>query len=105
MVHLQLINTYWDEFVREKNAIQTISHKINPSGKSVFLVVPLFKFSSKKEVQFMGILHELLQKGDAAQKYMQGSISMKIDSYNHHIIMYKDTHFLYQLKLELFVRE
>jgi len=52
-------------------------------------------------------LHELLQKGDAAEKYMPGSISMKIDSYNLHIIMYKDTHFLNQLKLELckFIRE
>ncbi|XP_027361135.1 LOW QUALITY PROTEIN: ribonuclease P protein subunit p29 [Abrus precatorius] len=28
-----------------------------------------------------GILHELLQKGDAAQKYMQGSRSMKIDNW------------------------
>ncbi|CAJ1926731.1 unnamed protein product [Sphenostylis stenocarpa] len=28
-----------------------------------------------------GILHELLQKGDASQKYMQGSRNMKIDNW------------------------
>ncbi|KAK2371938.1 ribonuclease P [Trifolium repens] len=39
------------------------------------------EFSSEKGGSISGILHELLQKGDAAQKYMQGSRNLKIDSY------------------------
>lgn len=39
------------------------------------------EFSSERGGSVSGILHELLQKGDAAQKYMQGSRSMRIDSY------------------------
>ncbi|KAL5098709.1 hypothetical protein RYX36_003036 [Vicia faba] len=37
--------------------------------------------SLKRECSVSGILHELLKKGDAAQKYMQGSRSMKIDNW------------------------
>ncbi|CAJ2650832.1 unnamed protein product [Trifolium pratense] len=39
------------------------------------------EFSSERGGSISGILHELLQKGDAAQKYMQGSRNLKIDSY------------------------
>jgi ribonuclease P protein subunit POP4 len=41
----------------------------------------ILQFSSEKGGSISGILHELLQKGDAAQKYMQGSRNLKIDSY------------------------
>jgi ribonuclease P protein subunit POP4 len=41
----------------------------------------VLQFSSERGGSVSEILHELLQKGDAAQKYMQGSRSMKIDSY------------------------
>ncbi|XP_058778401.1 ribonuclease MRP protein subunit POP4 [Vicia villosa] len=37
--------------------------------------------SFEKGCSVSGILHELLKKGDAAQKYMQGSRSMKIDNW------------------------
>ncbi|KAL5182034.1 Ribonuclease P protein subunit p29 [Glycine soja] len=39
------------------------------------------KFSAERGRSIDGILHELLQKGDAAQKYMQGSRNMKIDNW------------------------
>ncbi|KAJ1391233.1 Rof/RNase P-like [Sesbania bispinosa] len=39
------------------------------------------EFSAERGGSISGILHELLQKGDAAQKYMQGSRSMKIDNW------------------------
>ncbi|KAG2409642.1 uncharacterized protein HKW66_Vig0003070 [Vigna angularis] len=43
-----------------------------------FLYLP---FSTERRGSIDGILHELLQKGDAAQKYMQGSGNMKIDNW------------------------
>ncbi|XVF07958.1 hypothetical protein REPUB_Repub06bG0184200 [Reevesia pubescens] len=39
------------------------------------------KFSNKKGSMADKILHELLQSGDSAQKYMQGSRSIKIDNW------------------------
>ncbi|XP_028765030.1 ribonuclease P protein subunit p29-like isoform X2 [Neltuma alba] len=39
------------------------------------------EFSSGRESSVNSILHELLQKGDSASKYMQGSKSMKIDNW------------------------
>ncbi|XVF76500.1 hypothetical protein PTKIN_Ptkin13bG0271200 [Pterospermum kingtungense] len=39
------------------------------------------KFSNKKGNMTDKILHELLQSGDSAQKYMQGSRSIKIDNW------------------------
>ncbi|XP_020230124.1 ribonuclease P protein subunit p29 [Cajanus cajan] len=39
------------------------------------------EFSAERGGSIGGILHELFQKGDAAQKYMQGSRNMKIDSW------------------------
>ncbi|KAJ7982698.1 Ribonuclease P protein subunit p29 [Quillaja saponaria] len=39
------------------------------------------KSSSRKESSVDKVLHELLQKGDSAHKYMQGSRSMKIDNW------------------------
>ncbi|XVE76229.1 hypothetical protein DITRI_Ditri12bG0156100 [Diplodiscus trichospermus] len=39
------------------------------------------KFSNKKGSVTDKILHELLQSGDSAQKYMQGSRSVKIDNW------------------------
>ncbi|KAF7824962.1 Ribonuclease P protein subunit p29 [Senna tora] len=39
------------------------------------------KFSSGRGNSVDSILHEILQKGDSAQKYMQGSRSMKIDNW------------------------
>ncbi|XVE96756.1 hypothetical protein REPUB_Repub02eG0250100 [Reevesia pubescens] len=41
----------------------------------------LRKFSNKKGSMADKILHELLQSGDSAQKYMQGSRSIKIDNW------------------------
>ncbi|XP_003537892.2 LOW QUALITY PROTEIN: ribonuclease P protein subunit p29 [Glycine max] len=39
------------------------------------------EFSAERGGSIDGILHELLQKGDAAHKYMQGSRNMKIDNW------------------------
>ncbi|XP_042515552.1 uncharacterized protein LOC122089874 [Macadamia integrifolia] len=39
------------------------------------------KISSKRGSQVDRIMHELLQNGDSAQKYMQGSRSMKIENW------------------------
>lgn len=39
------------------------------------------EFSAKRGGSIDGILHKLLQKGDAAQKYMHGSRNMKIDNW------------------------
>ncbi|KAL2349416.1 hypothetical protein Fmac_003416 [Flemingia macrophylla] len=39
------------------------------------------EFSAERGGSIGGILHELFQKGDAAQKYMQGSRNMKIGSW------------------------
>lgn len=39
------------------------------------------QFSSGRESSVNGILLELLQKGDSAPKYMQGSRRMKIDDW------------------------
>lgn len=41
----------------------------------------ILQFSAERGRSIDGILHELLQKGDAAQKYMQGSRNMKIDNW------------------------
>jgi len=41
----------------------------------------IFQFSAERGGSIDGILHELLQKGDAAQKYMQGSRNIKIDNW------------------------
>lgn len=39
------------------------------------------EFSAERGGSIIGMLHELLQKGDAAPKYMQGSKNMKIDNW------------------------
>ncbi|XP_061376224.1 ribonuclease MRP protein subunit POP4 [Gastrolobium bilobum] len=39
------------------------------------------ELSAEREGSIDSILHELLQKGDSAQRYMQGSRSMKIDNW------------------------
>lgn len=41
----------------------------------------ILQFSAERGGSIDGILHELLQKGDAAHKYMQGSRNMKIDNW------------------------
>ncbi|CAJ2649734.1 unnamed protein product [Trifolium pratense] len=38
-------------------------------------------FSAERGGSIPGVLHEILQKGDAAVKYMQGSSNMKIDNW------------------------
>ncbi|XP_054815693.1 ribonuclease MRP protein subunit POP4 isoform X2 [Prosopis cineraria] len=41
----------------------------------------IMQFSAGRESSVNSVLHELLQKGDSAPKYMQGSRSMKIDNW------------------------
>ena len=45
------------------------------------LLAYILQFSAERGSSIDSILHELLQKGDSAQKYMQGSRSMKIDNW------------------------
>ncbi|KAK7356348.1 hypothetical protein VNO80_15618 [Phaseolus coccineus] len=44
-------------------------------------LLPTSEFSAERGGSIKGILHELLQKGDAAQKYVHGSKNMKIDNW------------------------
>lgn len=41
----------------------------------------ILQFSAERGGSVHGILHELLQKGDAAVKYIEGSRNMKIDNW------------------------
>ncbi|XP_054816899.1 ribonuclease MRP protein subunit POP4-like [Prosopis cineraria] len=43
----------------------------------------IMQFSAGRKSSINSILHELLQKGDSAPKYLQGSRSMKIDNWIH----------------------
>ncbi|KAK9290405.1 hypothetical protein L1049_008574 [Liquidambar formosana] len=53
-----------------------LSHPVNEN-----LLTTNIKISGRKGSMVDKILHDLLQSGDSAQKYMQGSRSMKIDNW------------------------
>ncbi|GAV82118.1 UPF0086 domain-containing protein [Cephalotus follicularis] len=57
-------------------AYSHLSHPIHEN-----LLTTIDKFASKRGSMVDKVLHELLQHGDSAQKYMQGSKSTKIDNW------------------------
>ncbi|KAK4752436.1 hypothetical protein SAY87_021234 [Trapa incisa] len=61
--------------VQEVDPIYTVLSQINEN----LLAAPV-EISNKKRTRVDRLMHELLQRGNSAQKYMQGSRSMKLDS-------------------------
>ncbi|XP_057984107.1 ribonuclease MRP protein subunit POP4 isoform X3 [Malania oleifera] len=57
-------------------AYSQLSHPVHEN-----LLTENVKMSSRTGSTVNNILHEMLQKGDSAQKYMQGSKSLKIDNW------------------------